>query len=160
MIEFRKILNFIFYLTFQKMYTQETVLRYGKYRKFKLADVPLEYLYEIYKSKSWPDPALHEYLETHFVKLGFFKDIKVNGQKTTTTLFRKKIYSCDKETYANEKWARIALDSQNRHVNGPKRSKMRCYYCDRCGLWHLTSMSQEVWQAEPEKRRNHHRIKR
>ena len=143
------------------MYTQETILRYGKYRNFKLADVPVEYLYEVYSSKQWPDEALLEYLETHFAKLGFFKDIKINGKKPPALpVTNKKKYSCNKESYANEQWARSALDSQNRHSNGQKRSRMRCYYCDRCGLWHLTSMSQEVWQAEPEKRRNHHRIKR
>ena len=143
------------------MYTQETILRYGKYRKFKLADVPVEYLYEVYRAKSWPDQSLIEYLETHYAQLGFFTNIKDDSQKLPAPVpGTKKKFLCDKAAYATEQWARKVMDSQNRHPNGPKRARQRCYYCDNCGLWHLTSMSQEVWQAEPEKRKNHHRIRR
>ena len=125
------------------MYTEESILRYGKYRSYRLADVPKEYLYQVFVSKIFPDKAFVEYLETNKERFGFFIE-KKSGKAPQP---RKKKWTCDKVAYPTEQWARQAIDLIQRHPRGPKRGRRRCYYCEHCGLWHLTSMSLEAWQT-------------
>lgn len=137
------------------MYSEDSILRYGKYRSYRLAEVPASYLQAVYLSRSWPDPDLYAYVESHAEQIGvstIVEDQKRKKQPGPASPRRKKF--CDKVAYPTEQWARQALDAMNVRS---RRFRMRCYYCDQCNLWHLTSMSLEVWQAEPKKRRRHHR---
>lgn len=137
------------------MYSKETLMRYGKYRMYKSAEVPKEYLTRIYASGQFPDAELIEYLKTHKEELGLSSFYRKFSDKRPDS---KKSKKCEKVAYFNEQWARNALSlMESGGKRRPKRFKLRCYYCEKCGFWHLTSMSQEVWQSEPGKKKAHHK---
>ena len=50
---------------------------------------------------------------------------------------------CDKIGYSSEREARTVLNifRRNRKASYGKKIPKRAYYCEQCGMWHLTSLA-------------------
>lgn len=121
-------------------YTNETILTYGKYKMYRLKDVPPEYLINLWENnKGGFDEHMRDYLKVNIerIKSKQLKDkepIDSNPEIVLPVTFK-----CNKRTYATKK---AALDSII--GKGEKKGKsrpVRAYECHKCSGWHLTSKS-------------------
>lgn len=123
------------------MYTDETVLDYGKYKGKKLKDIPNQYFINIYRSGDDNHVALKEYIETnkerfHILVLHFIKK----------DLSPPVTFICEKRTYPTKK---AAMDSIVKPISKPKKPvPIRAYECPECSGWHLTSKEIEKFKSK------------
>lgn len=114
------------------MYTDSTILSFGKYKFHKLGNIPPSYLLNIYNNKSFKDGDLLQYIEANLEKIQNMKEGRVEQ------VLSNSFFVCEKLTFATEKIAKQALKDIK---NTPQKHKkpIRVYECDKCGGWHLTS---------------------
>ena len=117
-------------LKMQKMYTDDTILPYGKFAFTALSRIPAAYLLNIYATKNKTDKYLFEYVENNLQRI---KDRKEGIIKPPQLHF-----PCDKKVYLSKKEANIAIAFIS-EVSKRDKVPVRSYLCDKCGQWHLTS---------------------
>lgn len=123
------------------MYTDDTLLTFGKYKFVRLSRVPPEYLLKMYENKGYVNPELKEYIESNVEKIIARRD----GIIPTPNIERV----CEKLTFASEKIAKANL-RDIATVKQEHKKPVRVYECEKCGGWHLTSLSYEVWEKRNE----------
>ena len=119
------------------MYTKESLMPYGKYRKFPLVEVPVEYLLRLYLSGNLPDKDLMTYIESLLGSLGMTREtrkilVACSGSRPIKV-------KCEKTPFRSERAAGEALHAIQKKSYANKIPR-RCYYCKDCGFWHLTSL--------------------
>ena len=109
------------------VFTDETILGFGKYKYFRLKDIPKEYLLNIHKN-GCHFPQLIQYIKDNLNEIEHRKYVP-----------RPLVpFICDKITYPTEKEAKFHLKSIKSKDHDHKIPQ-RAYECDRCSGWHLTS---------------------
>lgn len=120
------------------MYTDETILTFGKHKFTKLCRVPAEYLLKLHENRSYANAEIKEYIEQNLEKL-----IQKRFGIISPPPFE---FPCRKITYANEKDAKYVL-KQISQVQQQHKKPVRHYQCDDCGGWHLTSKELKIPQS-------------
>lgn len=122
------------------MYTDETVLNYGKYKGKMIKDVPKDYLVNVHITGGDEHAELKEYIEANLDKLPGL---------TMLSWFKKKrdvmvTFICNKRTFPTKK---TAMDSIIKPTSkNQKKAPIRAYECPKCSGWHLTSMPIELFK--------------
>ncbi|MGZ4056367.1 MAG: hypothetical protein ACXVDZ_18260 [Bacteroidia bacterium] len=119
------------------MYTDETLLTFGKHKFVRLCRVPADYLLNIYKDKNCQDKELLLYIENNLNK------IKARQEGKIVVPELKKV--CEKITYISEKDAKHEI-KKIREKEQEHKKPVRSYGCEKCGGWHLTSIPFEEWE--------------
>lgn len=121
------------------MYSDDTLMPFGKYELHPLKHIPNSYLINLWvsngKSIKERDEALYEWMEKKIAPL----TIKPPKEPLVT-------FICSKETYATEADARFRLKTiRNRNTKSSK-IPIRIYECPNCSGWHLTSKEDRRFQ--------------
>jgi hypothetical protein len=123
------------------MYTDETILSYGRYKDKMLKDIPREYFINVYKSAGEEHAVLKQYVDANkekYPELAIFF-LRNNAVPPVT-------FICNKRTYPTRK---AAMDSIVKPTSKPKRPvPIRAYECPECSGWHLTSKEIEKFKTE------------
>ncbi len=119
------------------MYTDETVLDYGKYKNKKLKDIPSDYFINVCKTGGNEHTELKKYIEEN---IGRFPGISIFVFKHTNEFVP---FICEKRTYPTKK---AAMDSIAQPTKQQKKKPIRAYECEKCSGWHLTSMPIELFK--------------
>jgi uncharacterized protein (DUF3820 family) len=120
------------------MYTDTTVLSYGKYKFTALCRIPVDYLFLLYNN-GVQDQELKEYIEQNMERLMMRKEGLIQPPALK--------FPCDKWTYITEKEAKKVL-AEIRKVDQRHKKPVRAYECDKCGGWHLTSLTLEEYEVK------------
>lgn len=124
-------------------YTDNSILTLGRYKFTSLFRVPAEYLLNIYykenKNNKYPDRELIAYIEKNLEK------IKQRQELGETVPVLERL--CEKITFPSEKDAKYQI-KQIREKEQKHKKPVRAYECEKCGGWHLTSISYEEWKKE------------
>ena len=121
------------------MYTDDTLLTFGKYKFTKLCRVPADYLYALYKNKSYYNDELKEYIINNLENI----ILRMEGILQSPPLD----FPCEKISYSKEKDAKQVLQKIN-VLEQVHKKPIRTYECEKCGQWHLTSLSLEEWKIK------------
>jgi hypothetical protein len=117
------------------MFTDETILTFGKYKFTKLGKVPAEFLIRQFDNKQFfGNLEFKEYLELNIER------IRTKQTELHTEIIEQENI-CDKFVYASEKIAKQSLRDINQ-VQQKHKKPVRAYECDKCGGWHLTSKTE------------------
>jgi len=119
------------------MYSDNTILPYGKYKFMRLCHLPSDYLLRVYSNPCQHDRELHAYIAAHLEKIR-----AEVGCKIPYKAFKK---VCEKRAFSCERSARSALKTVHHHSKEQKKP-VRCYKCIECEAWHLTSMPYGNWK--------------
>jgi hypothetical protein len=65
------------------------------------------------------------------------RDAEEESEKSKRVPAAKSSGICGKSSYTSERTAKQAM--RNRLNKGANVSRLRCYRCEKCGLWHMTS---------------------
>lgn len=117
------------------MYTDDSILTFGKYKFTKLCRVPADYLLKFVVETSIPE--LHEYVVNNLERIVQRSEGIIEPPPLT--------FPCEKAAYINEKIAKIVLN-RIKAIQQDYKKPVRVYECDRCGMWHLTSVPLEIYQ--------------
>ena len=113
------------------MYTDETVLNWGRHKLFKLIDVPKEYLINFYNNKSYYNDQLKEYVETNIESI---------RERIPPKIPPKKILQiCHEAPFPTKQDAKYELKKIQRSGYKGFDVPIRTYECKVCGAWHITS---------------------
>ena len=118
-------------------YDDNTILTFGKYKFTKLCRVPPDYLLSIYKDKNCPHKELVDYVHENIGRIMQRKRGEVPTPKLTMI--------CDKIPYPTEKAAKFEIN-RIKVLEQENKKPVRCYECDKCSAWHLTSIPHEEWK--------------
>lgn len=123
------------------MYTEDTLLTYGKYKGKMIKEIPKDYLVNVHITGGEEHAALKEYIEANLDKFpGLTMLSWFNKKKDVTVQF-----ICDKRTYPTKK---SAMDSIIKPKSKQQKKKpIRAYECEKCSGWHLTSMPIETFKS-------------
>lgn len=125
------------------MFTDETILTFGKHKFTKLCRVPAKYLLDTYRGwGNQPRTELFDYIQSNMESIL----ARERGEIVAPEL---KI-ECDKIIFPNEKSAKYKI-TQLRNVEQDHKKPVRAYECEKCGGWHLTSISYEKWEKIKQK---------
>jgi hypothetical protein len=110
------------------------VIPFGKYKFTALCRVPANYLLGLYGDNGVMQihPEIKAFIEANKEKL-----IENQDKGDTAEDFR---LPCDKIAFLSEEFAKEQLKLV-RKDNRDHKKPIRAYYCNKCGLWHLTSKS-------------------
>ena len=115
------------------MYHDDTLLTCGKYKFMSLCRVPPDYLLKLHEHKSYFNPEIKQYIESHLEEILARKQNNVPPPPLKGR--------CKKKTYPSKEFAKAMLRQiQERSPKGVKQPKS-AYECEKCGGWHLTSMT-------------------
>src|SRR6266446_6062772 len=109
------------------MYSDNSVLTFGRYKHTRLCRVPSDYLLSIYQSGKCADDELKIFIKQNFQRINACK----KGEPMTAIAT-----VCEKFAYANEKIAKAKL----REIEAVKQKHckpVRAYQCEKCNGWHL-----------------------
>lgn len=133
------------------MYSDTSILTFGKYKFKKLCDVPASYLINLYNDKGIKEPELMEYIERNIERL----KIEAGGMDIIQGIKKPEVkkpeiikivtFRCDKVTFATEKIAKSRLREIN-NARGNNKKPVRAYECEICGGWHHTSIPFEKFK--------------
>ncbi|MDI9882416.1 hypothetical protein [Flectobacillus longus] len=112
------------------MYTDQTLLTFGKYKFTQLCRVPPEYLLRIHQAKSYFNAELKEYIINNLERIIQRRD----GIILTPIVY----FPCKKVIYISKKEANRFLESI-KYIGQNHKKPVRAYECDKCGYWHITS---------------------
>ncbi|PAC29221.1 hypothetical protein BWI92_16465 [Flectobacillus sp. BAB-3569] len=112
------------------MYTDQTLLTFGKYKFTQLCRVPPEYLLRIHQAKSYFNAELKEYIINNLERIIQRRD----GIIPTPIVY----FPCKKVIYISKKEANKFLESI-KYLEQNHKKPVRAYECDKCGYWHITS---------------------
>lgn len=121
---------------FNEMYTDNTIMTFGKYKFHSLCRVPAQYLLQLHEQK-YPNKELMQYIEDNMSIILAKKEGKIKAPIL--------LKPCNKITYSNEKDAKFELKKIRQNIQEHKKPE-RCYECEKCGGWHLTSIPYERWE--------------
>jgi len=113
------------------MYTDETMLAKGKYKFWKLKEVPPKYFLNIHENGGSNDPDLKEWIINNLERLQANKESFGVAPPVVP-------FICDKRTFPTQKDAKASL-AKIRNVSGENQKPIRAYECPICSGWHLTS---------------------
>lgn len=113
------------------MYTDNTILTFGKYKFTKLCRVPILYLTNIYNNKSISDKEFLLYIEN-----------RLKGR----IVIEKNEITCQKFPLFSEKLAKEHLKRIANEKSKGNKKPIRAYECQKCGGWHLTSKTIEEYE--------------
>lgn len=120
-------------------YTDNTIMLSGDYKYTSLCRVPPSYLLKIYhRRKKHPDKALLAYIKDNMEK--------IKGRQDGTIAIPKLEIACEKRQFTNQKEAKDEIKRIRDLAQGHKKP-VRSYECEKCGAWHITSMSLEKWEV-------------
>lgn len=139
-------------IKFPNEYNHNSTMGYGKYRNRKLSKIPKEYLINVWDIRcGCKDESLITYIENNFNEINGrgmldiisnsspndFK-IRLSGkqEQLACPITNKYIYITERE--AKDEIKRIAQSY------GSKKKPHRCYECEHCNGWHLTSKLSNV----------------
>src|SRR3989344_688069 len=126
-----------------QVYDDQTLISLGENKFINLGKAPPGHLFELYdkeKKKKEPDKAFLNYFEK-------------NKEKIKERLKRKEpeiefiLSFCKKEIFPSKR----AANNELKRIKSQKskhKKPVRSYECERCGWWHLTSLSIEEWQKK------------
>jgi len=117
------------------MYTDDTILSFGKYKFTRLCRVPPDYLLKFSIDKSHTD--LHQYVVNNLEKI----IMRMEGIVETPPFN----FPCNKFFYACEKDAKQVL-KKIIETDQEHKKPIRSYECEKCGGWHLTSKPLEEYK--------------
>lgn len=111
------------------MYTDDSILTWGKHKFTALRRVPVDWLLGHHKDDGCLDKLLLEYIEKNLDQL---KERQKTGKAPPPLKF-----PCTKFIFATKSLAKRELKriAATGHSNIPTRA----YECPKCGAWHLTS---------------------
>lgn len=120
------------------MYTDDTIITIGKYAFTRICNIPATYLLNLYKHKNVINkhPELKQYIEDNLQRI----EKRKNGKPIPL-----QIVFCEKIPYPTEKDAKYKI-KQIRNLDQENKKPVRAYECEKCGAWHLTSISYEEWK--------------
>lgn len=125
------------------VYTDHTTLCNGKYKFYKLHEVPVDYLINIYENlKGSTDKALAAYVEKNIDRI---KARKEGLPFIVEPIVEKEV--CTKKYYPTKGEARKALKII-RESQGDHKKPIRSYECEKCSGWHHTSLTIEEWKQK------------
>lgn len=132
------------------MYTEETILYFGKHKGKILRDVPPSYLVSIFDSSAMHHrPELRDYIKARIDKLRSLTGGSLAAKLDNIDYENSGLFICAKRAFPTK---RDALDSivkpQKRRGKWKhnKKQPVRAYECKKCNYWHLTSISFEEYQ--------------
>lgn len=147
----------------QKPYTDESPMRWGKYKRKALNKVPAEYLLELYEDRTHADHELIDYLTQNLPKIQERIEKKTIKPKSITKSHlppisdgiigqrfngKRMVMTCNptqKVIYITKKDANAEIRRIQKYEDDRKKPQ-RSYECDKCGGWHLTSISKQDWE--------------
>lgn len=120
-------------------YNDNTIMSRGKYKAWKLKDVPATFLVRIHDNGGGNDPELKAYIAANIERLR----LKAIGFEAPP--IEHVPFICEKKTFATKKDAQNSLKT----IRSTKTEKkpIRAYECPKCSGWHLTSMPIEVFKS-------------
>lgn len=125
-------------MKFNAMYTDDTILRWGRYKKMKLGIVPPWYLLRLYKLKRYFNEEFREYIETNIQKIwNRLQEWNARNAK-----------ECAKICYSSKKEAKRNLKIVRSEIPHGEKKPVAYYKCKGCNAWHLTSMEKEKWLSD------------
>ncbi len=120
------------------MYTDDTILTWGKHKFTSLKNIPASWLLSKHKCTGCADKELIQYIADNYGRL------REREEQEKGVMFIKiagKPPICDKYQYRDEDQAKKHLREIRR--KGPQSSRhilpVRAYPCPICNFWHLTS---------------------
>lgn len=111
------------------MVSSDTKMKFGKFKGSILSEIDGSYLRMIYHDPKCSEE-LREYINENVG--GVVKKFKIEDFK----------FPCDKIIYFSEKEAKSHINKIKKMAQKHKKP-VRAYECEKCGLWHLTSISYE-----------------
>jgi hypothetical protein len=119
------------------MYTDETVLTYGKYKGKMLKEIPDEYFINVCTTGGEEQAELKKYIEANINR---FVAVSLFALKKSPPID----FICLKRTYATKK---AAMDSIVKPTSkSHKPVPIRAYECPECSGWHLSSKPDRGYQ--------------
>lgn len=123
------------------MFTDDTILSFGKYKAYRLRDVPAFYLINLHKNGGGIDPDLRKYINDNIDSIrARFLDFPEPINRVT--------FICEKRTFPTKK---DAMDSIKKPAKQDKKRPIRAYECPKCSGWHLTSKEVEEYKKTVER---------
>lgn len=115
------------------MYTEDTVLDYGKYKGKKIKDIPKDYMVNVHITGGEEHAELKKYIEANLYKYPGLTHLSWFNKKSDVMVQ----FKCTKRTFPTKK---SAMDSIVKPISMPKKPiPIRAYECEICSGWHLTS---------------------
>lgn len=126
------------------MYTDDSIMPNGKYKAWRLKDIPVKYFTTIWDNGGGGNPLLGEYIKNNLDRF------RLTGKYSLEPPSAPITFSCKKRTYATKK---IALENiikpKSKQI---KKAPIRAYECKKCSGWHLTSKEYDEYVEEKEAR--------
>ena len=135
------------------MYTDDTILTWGKHKITKLCRVPADYLLRLYNNNNHPDKELIKYIGDNMEKIIARKEGKLESPPLDLDFKfagkRVEVVCPDtgKIIFFSEKEAKKEL-GRIKNTKHEHKKPIRTYECIKCGGWHLTSLSNEQYEIE------------
>ena len=115
-----------------KIYTDDAIILWGKYRYTALKRISAKWLLSFLKNKKLHDQKLVKYVEENYEKLK--ERVEAGDISYDVTI------PCTKKIFLSEKEAKISLRTISALKNKDSHKiPVRTYECEKCGAWHLTS---------------------
>lgn len=115
------------------MYTDETILDYGKYRNKKIKDIPKDYFVNVFITGGDQHVELKKYIEANLDKFPGLTMLAWFDKKQDVMVQ----FKCNKRTYPTKKSAMDSIVAPTTKSSRPV--PIRAYECPECSGWHLTS---------------------
>lgn len=121
-----------------EVYTDDTILTWGKYKFTRLKNIPASWLVSKHNNNGIHDRVLVQWVADNLERL------KERAEQEIGKKFHKVIAPppvCDKYQYASEEQAKKHLrEIHNKGKNSEGHVlPIRAYKCNECPFWHLTS---------------------
>lgn len=119
------------------MYTDDTILTWGRYKFTALKRIPASWLLSKHKSKGIHDMVLVEWVADNFERLKEREEREKKGEKPEELPL-----PCTKNTYSSEEQAKKHLKEIRRYAESHEQKNhipVRAYPCPFCKGWHLSS---------------------
>lgn len=131
------------------MHDSITKIKFGKYEGILIRDVPHLYLLNLYNSllKAKVLNINHKSLIEYIEKNNIFKNKNNDKIEIAVHGNQNKLMCKDsgKIIFISEKDAKFEI-KRIRDLEQENKKPVRTYGCEKCGGWHLTSISFEKWE--------------
>ena len=127
------------------MYSDETIILFGKYKGYKLKSLPKDYLLQIYTNKAL-DSRLLTYIKDNMDRIkSRTNEIGSKFEVLSSKEIRSSYTGCSKIGYINKKEANFSLRNIQQNAKTDK-VPVRSYECEICGAWHHTSLESYIFK--------------
>lgn len=124
------------------MYTEDTVLSYGKYKGKMIKDIPKDYMINVHITGGEEHAELKKYIEANLDKYPGLPFLSWFNKKSYVMVTLK----CTKRTYPTKKSAMDSIVKPKSKTD--KKAPIRAYECPICSGWHLTSKPDRRFEKE------------